>query len=149
MLVSAIEKKDTSSSDTTSPATSTLDRMVSTRPDASALLAPAQQDFQHEFAAGVADQQQHRAGNDPSERLAPAPAPTPAAGEQHTEEHPGEHRKQGLVIEAGWFAEQGFRKDHPGAECGGQQQKADADQPEQPALQREHWRRGARCRRES
>src|SRR5712692_7049380 len=92
IAVSAIEKKDDSSSSATSAATCQLSGHCS------CISAPMQNHFENEAAADVGEQQHHESRQGPAQRGAAAPAVEPAPDEEQPEGQPGQDCEHRLVI---------------------------------------------------
>ena len=93
--------------------------------------ATAEQHFQHELAAEIAQHQQRKTDERPAHRSAPAPTVQTAADEQHAEYRPGDDRQDNVVGEAQRLAEQFLGEEHAAHESEGQQCEANGNHAEQ------------------
>src|SRR5208282_1118562 len=93
--------------------------------------------LEHEFAAGVGEEEQDGAGDNPFERAAPAPSVTVAAVEQCREHEPRQDRENFLVPELERLAEQLLGEQRAAEQGQREQAEADIDQPEKETLKRQ------------
>src|SRR2546425_1060883 len=134
IAVSAIEKKDDSSSSATSAATCQLSGHCS------CISAPMQNHFEDEAAAWIGEHEHDETGERPAQSGAPTPAVKPAPREQQGENQPRQDHKQRLVVEAHGAAEKGLRIGNADNQGDCQHGKRRADQTKHEAFQGEQWR---------
>src|SRR6266540_5593848 len=155
IAVSAIEKKPAVRISTVSTIKSVASGMSSIEPSAArprATAAPdaavpcrgralsAPQHFQHELAAKIGQEQQHRAREDPAQRDTSAPAVAPATPQQRAEHEPRQDREHALVVERERPPEDLLGKQAAACDREREQHEARADQAKQKALEREQRR---------
>src|SRR3546814_14708669 len=74
-------------------------RMITTQSNSLPTSAPMKNDFEHEPAASVGQDQESEPGQGPAQRHAAAPAADVATQQQHAEGQPRQQRDYGLVVE--------------------------------------------------
>src|SRR5258706_1618360 len=136
MLVSAMAKNADANSSSTRAPHSAPNGMSFT--DSGRLIGSRamQDDFEHELASHIGQQQETEAGHGPAQRHPAAPAAQAAAGDQHCEYCPRDDAEYDLVRGGlPWSAEYRFREHHPRKYREREQHEARGKNPERQPLE--------------